>query len=102
MTIHKSKGLEFPVVFIPGRGGPAPGATRAHCISTGSLAWRCPGEEVDRADTPLGSASRRIKEEEGAEGRVSVCGADACADPIYVCGSPTRVGTWWHVGRIYG
>ncbi|MBX3180942.1 MAG: UvrD-helicase domain-containing protein [Candidatus Hydrogenedentes bacterium] len=108
MTIHKSKGLEFPVVFIPDAAGPPRGSNAGalHLHRKLGLALRPAGEEVDRADTPLGQCiKRRIKEEEGAEGaRVLYVALTRARDLIYVCGKPNaRVGTWWHTfDAIYG
>jgi len=101
MTIHKSKGLEFPVVFIPDM-APAAGGNKEHTLRMHralGLALILTEDEGDRNDTRLGRyIKRRIKEEEDAESaRLLYVALTRARDLLYLCGqSDARIGSWFH------
>lgn len=92
MTIHKSKGLEFPVVFLPDMAQGAKGS-KEHTLQIHrqlGITLRVARGDGDRADTRLGALiKRRIKEEEGAESaRVLYVALTRARDMLYLCGAP--------------
>lgn len=108
MTIHKSKGLEFPVVFLPDMAQAARGG-REHSLQIHrqlGITLRLAGDEGKRQDTPLGALiKRRVKEEEGAESaRVLYVALTRARDYLYLCGqSGAGVGAWFQaVEVLYG
>ena len=107
MTIHKSKGLEFPAVFVPDMPQVARG-NREHTLQLHrqlGITLRLTEEEGDRSDTVLGRCiKRRIKEEEEAEAaRLLYVALTRARDLLFLCGqSDAPLGTWFHaVDTIY-
>lgn len=100
MTIHKSKGLEFPVVFLPDMAQAAKGS-KEHTLQIHrqlGITLRVARGDGDRADTRLGALiKRRIKEEEGAESaRVLYVALTRARDMLYLCGqADASLGTWF-------
>jgi ATP-dependent helicase/nuclease subunit A len=100
MTIHKSKGLEFPVVFLPDMAQAAKGP-KEHTLQIHrqlGITLRVARGDGDRADTRLGALiKRRIKEEEGAESaRVLYVALTRARDMLYLCGqAEASLGTWF-------
>jgi len=101
MTIHKSKGLEFPVVFLPDMAQPSKGS-KEHTLQLHrqlGMSLRLSGDDGNRMDTPLGTLiKRRIKEEEGAESaRVLYVALTRARDMLYLCGKANApLGSWFH------
>ncbi len=105
MTIHKSKGLEFPVVFVPDMAQPIKGS-KEHTLQIHrqlGITLRLSGDDGNRIDTPLGALiKRRIKEEEGAESaRVLYVALTRARDMLYLCGKANApLGTWYHAFEL--
>jgi ATP-dependent helicase/nuclease subunit A len=92
MTIHKSKGLEFPVVIVPdmSRGKPNAGDLQHELDPKYGLALKVTGGNGElKPSTQGGLIARRVKELEDAESaRVLYVALTRARDRLLMCGSP--------------
>ncbi len=102
MTVHKSKGLEFPVVFIPDmarkQGGSKHSAVALHRDLGMTLkATDSVGESVTPALTEM--IKERIRNEEGAEhARLLYVALTRARDYLVLCGTDTPAsGSWFEL-----
>ena len=99
MTIHKSKGLEFPVVFIPdmSRGRPNTGGLDHEMDPEYGLALKVSDVNGAQASSSQGALiARRVKELEDAESaRVLYVALTRARDRLLMCGSPGAKRETW-------
>ena len=99
MTVHRAKGLEFPVVFLPE-------SHLAAWVPTDAVRWRRDGGISVTMRRELGAERRRRPgfyehlarldraEEDAEHRRLFYVGATRAADYLFISGDPPGLGSW--------
>ncbi|MBW7864805.1 MAG: UvrD-helicase domain-containing protein [Candidatus Hydrogenedens sp.] len=108
MTVHKSKGLEFPVVFLPemALGGRRGGRDKLLMHRSLGLALPMEDDEGNKADCMMAEAvkDRILREEEAESARTLYVAMTRARDYLVLCGGPkARQNTWFFLlDQVYG